>query len=246
LFLTPRKNLRGISEKNMLLGWCGMTEPKKMGINVEFFVVHEDNESITETDMEIFLDEFIELVEKHKWLTGGGMNLMDANAEVATTVTDNKMTAEQLLTAMDKMENGERIKLLMALSEKHFGRRHTIEEITKLNYEAMYGDDEDRSIVEVTTNNETDQIITLEKGVQKVLQAMNGMEDEEKIKLLNIFSREHYGEKPPKNLLDKYFDAVTEDPRMSADDIFKDFKTMNNGERIDLLSILFHKHFDYR
>ncbi|MFJ8065682.1 hypothetical protein ACIQYS_13710 [Psychrobacillus sp. NPDC096426] len=103
-----------------------MTEPKKMGINVEFFVVHEDNESITEIDMDTFLDEFIELVESHKWLTGGGMNLMDANTEEATTLTDNKMTAEQLLTAMEKMENGERIKLLMALSEKHFGRRYTL------------------------------------------------------------------------------------------------------------------------
>ncbi|MFJ8065681.1 hypothetical protein ACIQYS_13705 [Psychrobacillus sp. NPDC096426] len=94
----------------------------------------------------------------------------------------------------------------------------------------MYGDDED----------------TLEKGVKKVLQTMNNMEDEEKIKLLNIFSREHYGERAPKNVLDKYFANVTEEPRLSADEIFKDFKAMNNGERIDLLSILFRKHFDYR
>jgi len=52
-----------------------------MGISVEFFVVHEDNKSITEADMDTFHDEFIELVERHKWLTGVGMNLMELPCE---------------------------------------------------------------------------------------------------------------------------------------------------------------------
>ncbi|WP_180954339.1 MULTISPECIES: hypothetical protein [Bacillales] len=52
------------------------------------------------------------------------------------------MTAEQILKAMDEMENGERIKLLKILAVKHFGRKQpTKEEITKLNYEAFHGDD---------------------------------------------------------------------------------------------------------
>ncbi|MBD7971090.1 hypothetical protein [Paenibacillus gallinarum] len=54
-----------------------------------------------------------------------------------------KMTAEQILRAMEEMDNGERIKLLKVLAVKHFGfRQPTLEEIKKLNYEAMYGDDE--------------------------------------------------------------------------------------------------------
>lgn len=57
-------------------------------------------------------------------------------------MTNNQsMTAEQILKAMDYMDNGECIKLLKALSVKHFGRKPTLEEIRKLNYEAMYGDD---------------------------------------------------------------------------------------------------------
>ena len=53
------------------------------------------------------------------------------------------MTAEQILKSMEEMDNGERIKLLKALSVKHFGfRQPTLEEIQRLNYEAMHGDDE--------------------------------------------------------------------------------------------------------
>lgn len=53
-----------------------------------------------------------------------------------------KMTAKQILKAIEEMDNGERIKLLSVLAEKHFGRKQpTIEEIAKLNYEAMYGDE---------------------------------------------------------------------------------------------------------
>ncbi|MCT1905262.1 hypothetical protein [Oceanobacillus sojae] len=54
-----------------------------------------------------------------------------------------KMTADELLKAINEMENGERIKLLKALSEKHFGRKPSIDEIRKLNYDAMYGDEDE-------------------------------------------------------------------------------------------------------
>lgn len=54
-----------------------------------------------------------------------------------------KLTAEQILKAMEQMDNDERIKLLDVLAVKHFGfRQPTLEEIEKLNYEALYGDDE--------------------------------------------------------------------------------------------------------
>lgn len=54
------------------------------------------------------------------------------------------MTADQVLKAMDEMEYEERIKLLKVLAVKHFGRKpKTVEEIAKLNYEAMHGDDDE-------------------------------------------------------------------------------------------------------
>lgn len=52
------------------------------------------------------------------------------------------MTAEQILKAMDEMDNGERIKLLKIIAVKHFGRKQpTKDEIAKLNYEAFHEDD---------------------------------------------------------------------------------------------------------
>ncbi|MDG4655550.1 hypothetical protein P6P90_04770 [Ectobacillus antri] len=56
---------------------------------------------------------------------------------------NNKMTADQLLKAIDEMDNGERIKLFKILAVKHYGRELTIEEIAKLNYEAMYGNEDE-------------------------------------------------------------------------------------------------------
>lgn len=56
-----------------------MTKPVQMGINVDFFVSYEDNITITEEEMDQFLDEFIELVEKHNWICGGGVTLQGAN-----------------------------------------------------------------------------------------------------------------------------------------------------------------------
>ncbi|MFB7142741.1 hypothetical protein ACFCYN_24405 [Gottfriedia sp. NPDC056225] len=58
-----------------------MTESKQMGINLAFFITHKDDESITDREMDKFLDEFIELVEKYNWVCGGGVRLVDANAE---------------------------------------------------------------------------------------------------------------------------------------------------------------------
>lgn len=55
-----------------------------------------------------------------------------------------KLSAEQILKAIEEMEFEERIKLLKLLGNKHFGRKEkTIEEIRKLNYEAMYGDEDE-------------------------------------------------------------------------------------------------------
>jgi hypothetical protein len=52
-----------------------------------------------------------------------------------------QINAEQVMKLIENMDNGERIKLLKMLSEKHFGRKPTLEEIQKLNYGAMYEDD---------------------------------------------------------------------------------------------------------
>lgn len=54
------------------------------------------------------------------------------------------MKADEILKAMEEMDFDERIKLLKTLGEKHFGRKEkTIEEIRRLNYEAMYGDEDE-------------------------------------------------------------------------------------------------------
>lgn len=52
-----------------------------MGIEVDFFVTDKDDKSITEEQMYKFMDDFIELVEKHGWLCGGGVNLKDADED---------------------------------------------------------------------------------------------------------------------------------------------------------------------
>lgn len=44
------------------------------------------------------------------------------------------MTAKEIMKAIEEMENGERIKLLELLAEKHFGGSPSKEEITKLHY----------------------------------------------------------------------------------------------------------------
>lgn len=55
-----------------------------------------------------------------------------------------KMTAEEILKAMDVMDKGERIKLLKELSVKHFGyKQPTLEEIARLNNQAMHGEERD-------------------------------------------------------------------------------------------------------
>lgn len=51
-------------------------------------------------------------------------------------------TAKEMIQYIEEMDNGERIEFLKYLSVKHFGRKPTIEEIAKLNYEAFHGDDE--------------------------------------------------------------------------------------------------------
>lgn len=52
-----------------------------------------------------------------------------------------KMTAEQLLKAIEEMENGERIKLLDALFHKHFDNRPPKEVMDRERYRALYPED---------------------------------------------------------------------------------------------------------
>lgn len=59
-----------------------MTESKQMGININYFITHKDNESITESEMDKFTDDLILLIEKYGWICGGGARLEDADSEV--------------------------------------------------------------------------------------------------------------------------------------------------------------------
>jgi hypothetical protein len=52
-----------------------------------------------------------------------------------------KMTAEEILKAMDLMENGERIKLLELLFDKHFDNRPPKEVLDKQRHKALYPED---------------------------------------------------------------------------------------------------------
>lgn len=47
------------------------------------------------------------------------------------------MTAEHIIKAIDKMDNGDLFKLLNTLAEKHFGKKPSIEEIRTMDYEAV-------------------------------------------------------------------------------------------------------------
>lgn len=54
------------------------------------------------------------------------------------------MTAEEVLKTIKEMKNSERNKLLEQLAYEYFGKKRlTPEEVAKLNYDAMYGDEED-------------------------------------------------------------------------------------------------------
>ncbi|WP_262177762.1 hypothetical protein [Saccharococcus sp. Marseille-Q5394] len=56
----------------------------------------------------------------------------------------NLYNAEEVLLIIEAMEYAERNKLLSELAYKHFGRkRYTLEEIARLNYIALYGDEEE-------------------------------------------------------------------------------------------------------
>ena len=58
-----------------------MKQVKKMGISVEFMIGREDDKDMTEEQLDSFLDEFVELVEKHNYYCGGGMGLIDLNSD---------------------------------------------------------------------------------------------------------------------------------------------------------------------
>lgn len=52
-----------------------------------------------------------------------------------------KMTAEQLLNAIEEMENGERIKLLSELYKRHYDNRPTKEVMDRERHRALYPED---------------------------------------------------------------------------------------------------------
>lgn len=55
------------------------------------------------------------------------------------------MNAEEVLKTIKEMKNSERNKLLEILGYEYFGKkRYTPEEISKLNYIAMYGEDTEK------------------------------------------------------------------------------------------------------
>ncbi|CAM4394385.1 hypothetical protein BAMA_13000 [Bacillus manliponensis] len=54
-----------------------------------------------------------------------------------------KVTAEQILKVMDEMDNEEKMKLLQALSRKHFRGELSIEEIQSLHYKFWEDDNDD-------------------------------------------------------------------------------------------------------
>lgn len=58
-----------------------MTESKQMGISLGYFITHKDDISITDNEVDNYLDEFIELVERYGWVCGGGVRLLDVNTE---------------------------------------------------------------------------------------------------------------------------------------------------------------------
>lgn len=45
-----------------------MTESKQMGISLGYFITHKDDISITDNEVDNYLDEFIELVERYGWV----------------------------------------------------------------------------------------------------------------------------------------------------------------------------------
>ncbi|MEC2075426.1 hypothetical protein [Metabacillus fastidiosus] len=55
---------------------------------------------------------------------------------------EKQMTANEILKAIEGMDNSERIKLLNELSAKHFGKRPSLEEIRWRDYNAFHGDEE--------------------------------------------------------------------------------------------------------
>lgn len=54
-----------------------MSNQKQMGIELEFIVCKEDDTGITQAELDQFLDEFVELVEKYNYYCAGGIKLID-------------------------------------------------------------------------------------------------------------------------------------------------------------------------
>ena len=67
------------ADKKLKLTYPLWKSKKVMGIRVQMVCYKTKNVSITEEQLNDFLDCFIELVEKKKMYCGGGMKLMDVN-----------------------------------------------------------------------------------------------------------------------------------------------------------------------
>jgi len=67
------------ADKNCKIRYPLWKSKKVMGIRVQMVCYKTRNVSITEKELDEFLDSFIKLVEKKKMYTAGGMRLMDIN-----------------------------------------------------------------------------------------------------------------------------------------------------------------------
>ncbi|WP_445490449.1 hypothetical protein [Niallia sp. 03133] len=81
----------------------------------------------------------------------------------------------------------------------------------------------------------------------ELLQAMDGLNEEDKIKLFDELTFKYFGGQMPKNILDPYYgtDEIPFLLKMTPEHILKTMeKQISNGQRIELLTALLHKYYD--
>ena len=88
-----------------------------------------------------------------------------------------KMSCDEILVYMYKMDDTEKLELLKVLSEKHFGGTKSVEEIRYLNDISMYGDGEDGDNVPNTC--------------EEMIEYVKHMENSERIKFLDYLFHSH-------------------------------------------------------
>ncbi|GAB6620011.1 TPA: hypothetical protein ACOQ39_004093 [Bacillus cereus] len=94
-----------------------------------------------------------------------------------------KMTADEILVNMYKMDDTEKLELLKVLSEKHFEGTKSVEEIRHLNSIAVFGDEEE-------DNND-------QKTCEEMIKYMKHMENSERFRLLDYLFHNHSDSKRP-------------------------------------------------